>query len=686
MSASFSSAAKLPRPGLLYGDYPQRTQARPGLLAELADAAGHALLPRLTRRAPDFARCLQHERERSRRLARRPQAPGGGAASSAVVAAGAAAGTEASDLDRRLAAVRAGLARHGLSISLVARAQVLIAQAMEQTLGKRPYDTQHHAAWAMLRDRLVEMDTGEGKSLAILMAAATAGLAGMPVHVITANDYLAERDARAARPLLARLGLGVAAIAPDMPAAARRAAYACPVVYCTARELGFDYLRDRMSPQAKGVPVSKAEPPLLRGLCLALIDEADSVLIDHARTPLVIAAPDGPAPGVSALAAAIYEFSARLQPGTDFVLEAADRRAEPSAAALRRLHEALAALPPQARPADPRIGALGLAQALVVRHLLQRDRHYLVQPQPDGSAGIVLIDDTTGRKLPGTTWTGGIQEFVALKEGCPAPARLRTAQQISLQALFSRYWKLGGVSGTLRESCAELFAFYRLRVQRIAPRSPSLRRDQGLRLFADRGWQFGAVLASVQARSAQGQPVLVGTDSVATSEALAAYLQRAGLAVTVLNARHDEEEARLIARAGARGAITVTTNMAGRGTDIELDGAAAAAGLHVIACSLNASRRIDRQLFGRTARNGRPGSCEMLLALNDGVFDRWLPLPLRALVAAWSGPRALPRPLGWMLARGLQKLQSQVDLLQRWRLVQQDRRAQELLAYARERQ
>jgi preprotein translocase subunit SecA len=643
---------RLPRPGLVYGSYPQRHPTRNGLLADLVDLAGHALVRRPWRRTPDFQACLAAQRQANQRTAADPA--------------------------KELATVRAALLRHGFTAPLVARAQCLIAQAMEEALGKRPFDTQHSAAWAMLCDRLVEMDTGEGKSLAILMAAATAGLAGMPVHVVTANDYLAARDAQAARPVLERLGLNVAAIDPAAAPAQRRAAYACDVVYCTARELGFDYLRDRMA--------ARDGRPLLRGLCLALIDEADSVLIDHARTPLIIATADGStSPALPAgCAAAAYAFSATLLAGADFTLQPAQRRAVPSAAAVQRLHDLLAGLPDTATaPDDVRVSAQALEQALVARHLLQRDRHYVVQPgqQPhDGTPQVVLIDETTGRTLPGTHWTGGLHAFVALKEGCAPPPALRTAQGISLQGLFSRYWKLGGVSGTLRESRVELFAFYRLRVQRILPRHPSRRRDRGLRLFAGRAERADAVLARVRACVAQGRPVLVGTDSVAASEALAARLQRAGVQATVLNARHDAQEAALIARAGARGAVTVATNMAGRGTDIEPDRQAAAAGLHVIACCLNGSRRIDRQLLGRTARNGRPGSCETLLALDDGMFERRLSLRTRIWLAGWCGPQGLAGPAARWLARGVQVLQEQLDLLQRWRLVQHDRHMQDLLA------
>jgi preprotein translocase subunit SecA len=650
-------AATLPRPGLLYGPYPQRLKARPPLWAEWADGIGNRLLGAWRSHA-------QRERVFLQSLARARQAP--------------------TTFSMELAAVRASLSRHGLTDELVARAQCLAAQAIEQATGKRPYDTQHRAAWAMLGDRLVEMDTGEGKSIATLMAAATAALAGVPVHVITANDYLAARDAEAAAPVLGHLGLSAAAIVPDMDGTARRAVYARDVVFCTARELGFDYMRDQL--QAAAVRQGTAgEPPVLRGLNLALIDEADSVLIDHARTPLVIAVRHPQAMDSSVLQA-VWRLSGELVAGTHYTLKRELRRAELLPAASEPLRAALADV--AAAPRDPRVSLDLLRQALVMRHLLHRDRHYLVQRAAPGSGKpdeIVLIDETTGRAAPGTQWSRGLHQLAAIKEGCPPADMTRTAEQLTLQTLFSRYWRLGGLSGTLRESRLELFVFYRLRVVRMAPRLRSQRRDLGLRVHATREQQFDAVVHRARECLNSARPVLVGTESVAESDALAQHLRAAGLAPTVLNARHDADEAQRIARAGVPGVITVTTNMAGRGTDIALTShALEAGGLHVISCTLNASRRIDRQLFGRTARNGQPGSFETTLCLSSGVFARCLPLRAAALLRTLSGGnKVLPAALGRGLARASQGVQAWRDFHSRWQLVSQDRRTQALLSYTR---
>jgi len=414
---------------------------------------------------------------------------------------------------------------------------------------------------------------------------------------------------------------------------------------------------------------------------MALIDEADSVLIDHARTPLVIAE-RAEAADATTLRQAVYDLSGTLERGRDYELFVQERRAELTARALLKLEAALDGLP--GRPVDRRVSAQMLSQSLVVRHVLARDRHYVVQPV-DGVEAIVLVDETTGRTMPGTVWTRGISELVALKEGCPQPEATRTLHQITLQRLFARYWRLGGVSGTLRESRLELFAFYRLRVGRVEPRKKCQRRDDGLRLYVDRARQFDAVVASARSRVAKCQPVLIGTGSIADSEALAAHLERAGLTPTVLNARNHADEAACIAGAGLARQVTVTTNMAGRGTDIAPDAQSlAAGGLHVISCTLNRSRRIDRQLCGRSARNGQPGSCETVLALDEGEVARNVSRGVRAVLRALTTRRArLPRLVAVPLARSIQFSQAWLDFMARWQIVQHDRRVDELLAYTR---
>ncbi len=555
---------------------------------------------------------------------------------------------------------------------MVARALRRVGAEVLAQRGHAPYPGQLVAAWAMLGQRLVEMDTGEGKTLALLMAAATAALAGVPVHVVTANDYLAGRDAEAARPLLQALGLSVGAIHSEQDPPARRAVYASDVVYCSPRELGFDHLRDQLA--APGGRV-------MRGLCLALIDEADSVLIDHARQPLVLARP---APDMLSLLElqAVWQQALALQEGSDYRLDSLHRQAE-------LLEPALQNLP--AWGGDRRMAAHMLRQALVVRHLLQRDRDYLVE---DGQ--VLLIDSTTGRGNPGTQWSRGLQALASVKEGCKPPPHTRPAAQITLQGLFARCWQLGGASGTLRESRLELALVYGLSVLRVPPRQPPRRQDLGLSLFTTSAAQYTAVAQAVQAQAVRGRPVLVGTASVADSEALGQHLQAAGLNVQLLNARHGEDEEARLAQAGVGGVVTVTTQIAGRGADIRPTAdALAAGGLHVLRASFNRSARLDRQLLGRSARNGEPGSSQAVLALNFGSAGPKPSMCPHVSTQPWpfwnSWPTWLERCFSargqvpaWLARAGLAGLQRVLaawDLYSRWQHLGQDRQARQALAY-----
>jgi preprotein translocase subunit SecA len=631
-------ARPLPRPGPLFGGYPMRPLGRPlGVLA-LADRIWPALLPPAWLHRAGGAAARQRHFEQVLQLPRNDSVAG----------------------------LQAHLSRHGLRDSLVARTLRVLSDVVQQQRGHRPYPGQLLAAWAMLDQRLVEMDTGEGKTLALLLAAATAALAGVPVHVVTANDYLAARDAAAARPLLQALGLRVGAIQAEQDSAQRRQVYACEVVYASPRELGFDHLRDQV-----GGPAAR----VMRGLCLALVDEADSVLVDHARSPLVLARP---APELLPLheLQAVWRHAQSLRVNLHYTLDAVHRNATLTAAVAQ-------ALP--AWGGDRRLGAQMLRQALVVRHLLQRDRDYLVD---DGQ--VVLIDATTGRSNPGTQWSRGLHELVAVKEGLQPPPHTQPAAQVTLQALFARYWQLGGASGTLREARLELSLVYGLGVLRIQPRCPPRRRNGGLALFGSRARQFAAIAQDAAAQAAAGRPVLVGSDSVAESEALARHLRTAGLPVQLLNARHGAEEAVLLRQAGEPGAITVTTQVAGRGADIRPGPAAlAAGGLHVICAGFNRSRRVDRQLLGRCARNGEPGSSQTVLALGGGELAReiarfWPRSSAHGLPGAEPtlGVKGrIPPLLAWAGLGLLQRWMAAMDFFSRCQHLSQDRQSRQNLAY-----
>jgi preprotein translocase subunit SecA len=507
-------------------------------------------------------------------------------------------------------------------------ATVTAALALAQTLGHAPHRQQLLAARVLLDDRLAELATGEGKTAAIAMAAAVAALGRTPVHVVTANDYLAQRDAEALQPFYARLGLRVDCVTQPMAAARRRHAYAADVTYCTAKELAFDYLRDGLARAADLAPLEQrarrlagtapGEGPVLRGLCMAILDEADTVLIDEARMPLVLAQAQGSAAETEFHAGALHT-ARRLAPGTDYQRAGEGRRFTLTPAGRQRLAQWPVAAHPLFGHRAHREAAVELA--LVALLLLRPDHEYLLR---DGE--VTLIDETTGRPAAGRAWSAGLHQLVELKEGVAATRRNGTVTQITFQRFFPRYLRLAGASGTLGEARRELRQVYGLGVVLVAPRTPPRLRRLPLELVADSATLWDQVAAEVARVAAAGRAVLVGTETVAQSEALSRLLSARGLVHRVLNARQDQDESRLIAAAGQAGCITVATSMAGRGTDIVCTPEVLErGGLHVILCQLNASTRIDRQFLGRAGRQGQPGSVQRMLALDFALLRRWWP-------------------------------------------------------------
>ena len=515
----------------------------------------------------------------------------------------------------RLARLRARLARDGWSGEVLIDALGCVADAGARSLGRSPFDTQLQAATVLLADQFAEMATGEGKTYAAALAAAVAALAGVPVHVMTANDYLVQRDAQQLQAFYAQLGLSVGAVTGPSSADERRAAYACDICYATAREVAFDYLRDGLAAVAPGDELkqralslagTQTSPPLLRGLCMAVLDEADSLLIDDAGMPLILAEAHDDAQQRAACFQALA-LARELQLGRDVQLAVA-AAGSPHIVWLEAGEQRLDALCADLGGAwhNRRHRHNLVASALEALHVLQRDRHYMVR---DGS--IQLLDAQTGRVGAGRVWSNGLQTLVELKEGCKPSTSTTTRAQISFQGFFTRYLRLCGMSGTLAECRRELASVYRRRVAVIPLRRASRRVLGPERLFLDAVQRRRAVVQRVGELHASGQPVLVGTDSVAESEALSMQLTAAGIAHRVLNARHDDAEAEIVARSGLRGAVTVATQMAGRGTDITLgEGVAELGGLHVLCCQDGVNRRLERQLIGRCARQGDPGSAE----------------------------------------------------------------------------
>ncbi len=587
--------------------------------------------------------------------------------------------------------LRARLRRDGFTPALTAEGFALVAEAARRQLGVQLFDTQITAARIMLDNRLAEMATGEGKTLAALLTVATAALAGVPVHVITANDYLVARDADHLRPVYELLGLRVGAVTQPMTPAQRGTAYACDVTYCTAKELVFDYLRDRLTlgpargelrlriermaaAPSDGAAEATAGPTMLRGLCMAVVDEADSILIDEARTPLIISQPRANADQTEFQRQAL-KLAHALVAEQDFHVNRLLKSIELLESGRAKVAAGIADATGIWR--DQRLRDEAVTLALSAVHFYARDRHYLID---DGK--VVMIDETTGRVAAGRVWSRGLQQLIELKEGCEVSGELQTVAQITYQRFFPRYLRLAGMSGTLSEARAELLSVYGLHVSVVTLRRPSRRVVTPPRLYTDRETRWQAVVKRIAEVHRAGRPVLVGTDSVADSEQLSERLTAAGLPHCVLNARQDEHEARIIAQAGGVDAITVTTNIAGRGTDIALaPGVAERGGLHVICCQHNGSRRIDRQLHGRCARQGDPGSVETFLSSDEGLFARYSwHRPLRL----WAGLKGSRNPLPPWLSRLVcvlpQLREERQQHRERARLMKQDDKMERVLA------
>lgn len=534
--------------------------------------------------------------------------------------------------------------------------------ALAATLGFTLHRQQLLAARLLLDDRLVEMATGEGKTAAIALAAGVAALGRTPVHVVTANDYLARRDADLLRPFFGLLGLRVGCVTQPMASADRRTAYACNVTYCTAKELAFDYLRDSMTRVADLSPLEQRarrlgagrQDTVLRGLCMAIVDEADTVLIDEARLPLVLSRADGFGSQEDFHRGAMAQARALVE-GTDFRRIGDGGRIELTAAGLRRLTQwPVASHPLHGHPIH-RAAAVELALTALL--VLRRDHDYVVR-----EGQVLLIDETTGRAAPGRAWSQGLHQLVELKEGVAVSQGNSTVTQITFQRFFPRYLRLAGTSGTLAEARRELKQVYRLDVTTLAPRLPRRVSREPARLFPDSASLWQAVAARAAAVRAAGRAVLIGTDSVAQSEALSLVLAARGLDHQVLNARQDRHENALIAAAGRPGRITVATSMAGRGADILLEpGVLDRGGLHVILCQHNPSTRIDRQFLGRAGRQGQPGSTETLLALDFPLLQRWSPRGWLALLRRLECPEVL----SWVTARLAQALESFTEMKRR---------------------
>ena len=542
--------------------------------------------------------------------------------------------------DQKLAAIadetRANLRRDRLEDGAVAQAFALVREVASRTIGQRHYDVQLIGGLALVKGMIAEMETGEGKTLTATLAACTAALAGTPVHVVTVNDYLVQRDASLMLPLYHWLGLSVGTILHGMTPDQRRAAYRKDITYCSNKEIAFDYLRDRLvlGDQCDNLRLkleslcgenARADRVVMRGLKFAIIDEADSVLIDEARTPLIISGETDPGEERRSAEDAL-RLVEKLQKDRDYIIYDEDLEIVltdygSSALSGRAKELGLEWLGPVRREEIAR-------QALAAIHLFHKDEHYIVRDDK-----VQIVDEYTGRLMADRSWSEGLHQVIEAKEGCTVTGRKVPVARMTYQRFFRRYRHLCGMTGTARETASELLSIYRLPVVKVPTNRPLRRKQLEGRICrtVDEKWRY--IASRVLEMQRAGQPVLLGTRSVGASQQASRYLSEIGIPHVVLNAAQDENEAEIISCAGEQGRVTIATNMAGRGVDIALgQGVDAIGGLHVIMSERHDAGRIDRQLIGRCGRHGEPGSFEAILSLEDPLLEQFGGALLRLLV------------------------------------------------------
>ena len=544
-------------------------------------------------------------------------------------------------------ALRPRLRARGFGMEPVARAFALVRELAGRRLGTRHRDAQLAAGWALLHGAVAELPTGAGKSLAATLPACTVALAGIPVHVVTASGALAGRDALAMAPIYEGIGLGLGSIDPRMSVADRRAAYRRDVTYVSGKEIAFDYLRDRLELGRRPGPIRMRLERLhrtaasmdrlrLQGLFYAVVDDADTVLIDEARTPLIVSGP-----GDSSFEAEVYrralELAGGLESGEDFSVDFSERTVELSERGMSHLAEL----------AEP-LGGIWtgrnrreelVSRALAAKHLHVRDKHYTVIDER-----VHLLEEGSGRVMRGRALEGGLHQLIEAKEDCPVTAHTEILGRLSPQRFFRRYLALAGLTATARESASEFWSVYRLKVVTVPGGEEARRGLPTERIFRTADEKLDALVGRVGELNAAGSPVLLGARSPRSARQIATRLEEAGFSCEVAPGAQSDEEAALLAGAGEPGRITVAANLAGRGVRIRYAGDGA--GLAVIATERHDSRRLDRQLRQRAGA----GTYERFASLEDELLQAHPVRILGVLGPRQADPGSAP---GRILARAL---------------------------------
>jgi preprotein translocase subunit SecA len=556
----------------------------------------------------------------------------------------------------------------------------------KRVLGMFPHDTQIRAALEMHNGYMVQLAPGEGKTLAIGLTSALYASAQRPCQVITANDYLAERDAVLMQPLLATAGFTTAAITAETPPELVGQRYQADVVYATGKQLLADFLRDQIILGGEKDPTrrrlwemqapSAGQRPVGRGLWTAIIDEADSVLIDEATTPLIISSAQDNPLLIDAVLAGKQIFES-MQQDRDYVV-----KTEPvvdirfTHAGKQRIDELSYLLPRFWQFPERAQGIVSLS--VMARFAYQRDRHYLV----DEEGKVVIVDEKSGRVMAGRSWSHGIHQAIEAMEGLELSSPPETSARMTFQTFFNRYHRLCGASGTLQGIHGELLSTYGTLVVPLEPRVPSQLKHEPLRIFANKQDRLQAFVQEIQRSHQQGTPVLVGTRKIVDTEEISRALDALGIEHQVLNAKHHAEEAEIVRHAGRPGSVTVSTNMAGRGTDIMLqDNSHALGGLRVLMFEPHEAPRIEWQLYGRAGRQGAPGSAagficlldELLVKAFGPLYERTLP----TLQPFYQSPT-----IGLWLVRAAQWLTQWKASSQRQQLAERERTIAKQLSFS----
>ena len=496
------------------------------------------------------------------------------------------------------------LIEDGVSLDdIMVEAYATVREASKRVLGMRPFDVQLMGAITLHQGKIAEMKTGEGKTLTATLALYLNALEGKGAHLVTVNDYLAARDAEEMGVLYNWLGLSVGTIVENLSDEQRKEAYACDITYGTNNEFAFDYLRDNMK--------FDLSQYVQREHHFCIVDEVDSILIDEARTPLLIS---GPSEGDTGLYQVVNNVIPKLQKDTHFTVDEKSNSAVMTDEGIVRVQELL--------NVDNLFDVKNVEilhhvnQSLRAHHLFEADSQYIVR---DGQ--VIIVDEFTGRLKEGSRWSDGLHQAIEAKEGVQIKSENQTLASITFQNYFNMYGKLSGMTGTADTEAEEFGKIYKLDVVVIPTNVPVIREDMADVIYATKKAKYMAVAEMIKEAYSKGQPVLVGTITVDSSEILSQFLKKFGVAHEVLNAKQHEREADIVANAGKPKAVTIATNMAGRGTDIKLtDESKAAGGLFIIGTERHESRRIDNQLRGRSGRQGDPGKSKFFLSLEDDLM------------------------------------------------------------------